>query len=140
MEEHLYRNGTRIIKIFLHLSKTEQQKRFLKRIDQPDKNWKFSLADMRERKCWKQYQKAYEACLSATSTDHAPWYVVPADDKKHARLIVSRIVLELFQGLNMAYPEVTRERHKELEAIRKQLTETGSQAESREGGEHVDSI
>jgi len=81
MEEHLYRNGTCIIKIFLHLSKTEQQKRFVKRIDKPDKNWKFSLADMRERKFWTQYRRAYEACLSATSSEHAPWYVVPADDK-----------------------------------------------------------
>src|SRR5664280_2746884 len=79
LETHLYRNGTRIIKFFLHLSKTEQRRRFLARIDEPDKNWKFSLADIQERKYWKHYQKAYEACLSATSTHHAPWHVVPAD-------------------------------------------------------------
>ena len=93
LEKHLHGNGTRIIKFFLHLSKEEQRKRFLARIDEPEKNWKFSLADIQERKFWKLYMKAYEECLSATSTDHAPWYVVPADDKENARLIVSR---ELF--------------------------------------------
>ena len=87
MEEHLYCNGTRIIKAFLHLSKDEQRKRFLARIDESDKNWKFSLADIHERKYWKHYMKAYEACLNATSTRHAPWYVVPADDKENPRLI-----------------------------------------------------
>jgi PPK2 family polyphosphate:nucleotide phosphotransferase len=81
MERHLYGNGTRIIKFFLHLSKEEQRKRFLQRIDAPEKNWKFGLADIEERKFWKQYMKAYEECLSATSTQDAPWYVVPADDK-----------------------------------------------------------
>lgn len=89
MEEHLHRNGTCIIKIFLHLSKDEQRKRFLERIDELDKNWKFSPSDIHERNYWKHYMKAYEACLSATSSDHAPWYVVPADDKENARLIVS---------------------------------------------------
>jgi PPK2 family polyphosphate:nucleotide phosphotransferase len=82
LESHLFRNGTRTIKIFLHLSREEQRKRFLERIDEPDKNWKFSLSDIHERKYWTQYRKAYEACLSATSTHHAPWYVVPADDKE----------------------------------------------------------
>ena len=91
LEEHLRRNGTRIVKIFLHLSKDEQRKRFLERIDEPEKNWKFSLADIHERKYWKQYMRAYEACLTATSTHHAPWYVVPADDKENARLMVSRL-------------------------------------------------
>src|SRR5665213_3230943 len=90
LEKHLHANGTRIVKIFLHLSKDEQRKRFLARIDEPEKNWKFSLADIEERKFWKHYMKAYEECLSATSTDDAPWYVVPADDKQNARLIVSR--------------------------------------------------
>ena len=89
LERHLHGNGTRIVKFFLHLSKEEQRKRFLARIDEPEKNWKFSLADIEERKFWKQYMKAYEECLSATSTDDAPWYVVPADDKENARLIVS---------------------------------------------------
>ena len=92
MEKHLHRNGTRIIKFFLHLSEEEQRKRFLERIDEPDKNWKFSLADIKERKFWKQYMYAYEECLSATSTHRAPWYVVPADDKENARLIISGII------------------------------------------------
>jgi PPK2 family polyphosphate:nucleotide phosphotransferase len=121
LESHLYRNGTRTIKIFLHLSKEEQRKRFLERIDEPDKNWKFSLADIHERKYWKQYMTAYEACLSATSTHHAPWYVVPADDKENARLIVSQIVLDTLHELKMGYPKTTAKRRRELESIRKLL-------------------
>ena len=121
LEEHLHRNGTRIIKVFLHLSKDEQRKRFLERIDEADKNWKFSLADIHERKYWKQYMKAYEACLNATSTDHAPWYVVPADDKENARLIVSQIVIDVFKQLKMAYPKTTPKRRRELESIREAL-------------------
>jgi PPK2 family polyphosphate:nucleotide phosphotransferase len=121
LEEHLHRNGTRIVKFFLHLSKNEQRKRFLARIDEPDKNWKFSLADIHERKYGKQYMKAYEACLSATSTHHAPWHVVPADDKENARLIVSRIVLDALDELKMAYPKTTAKRRRELKAIRQQL-------------------
>jgi PPK2 family polyphosphate:nucleotide phosphotransferase len=121
LESHLYRNGTRIIKIFLHLSREEQRKRFLERIDEPDKNWKLSLADIHERKYWRQYREAYEACLHVTSTGHAPWYVVPADDKKNARLIVSRIVLEGLAGLKMAYPKTTAKHRAELEAIRERL-------------------
>jgi PPK2 family polyphosphate:nucleotide phosphotransferase len=121
LESHLYRNGTRTVKIFLHLSKDEQRKRFLERIDEPDKNWKFSLADIHERKYWKQYVKAYEACLGATSTQHAPWYVVPADDKENARLIVSQIVLDALNDLKMAYPKTTAKRRRELKTIRKLL-------------------
>jgi PPK2 family polyphosphate:nucleotide phosphotransferase len=121
LEEHLHRNGTRIIRVFLHLSKEEQRKRFLDRIDEPDKNWKFSLADIHERKYWKHYMNAYEACLTATSTHHAPWYVVPADDKENARLIVSRIVIDAFKELKMAYPKTTPKRREELESIRKAL-------------------
>jgi PPK2 family polyphosphate:nucleotide phosphotransferase len=121
LEEHLHRNGTRIIKRFLHLSKDEQRKRFLERIDEPDKNWKFSLADIHERKYWKRYMKVYEACLSATSTHQVPWYVVPADDKENARLIVSQIVLDALTDLKMAYPETTGKRRRELKAIREQL-------------------
>ena len=94
LEKHLFGNGTRIIKFYLHLSEEEQRKRFLARIDEPEKNWKFSLADIEERKFWKDYMKAYEECLSATSTRDAPWYVVPADDKENARLIVSQIILD----------------------------------------------
>ena len=121
LESHLYRNGTRTIKVFLHLSQEEQRKRFLERIDEPDKNWKFSLADIHERKYWKHYMKAYGACLSATSTHHAPWYVVPADDKENARLIVSRIVLDAFHKMKMAYPKTTAKRRQELESMRKRL-------------------
>jgi PPK2 family polyphosphate:nucleotide phosphotransferase len=121
LEEHLHRNGTRVIKFFLHLSKEEQRKRFLERIDEQDKNWKFSLSDIHERKYWKHYMKAYEACLSATSTSHAPWYVVPADDKENARLIVSTIVLDALKELKMAYPRTTAKRRRELASIRKQL-------------------
>jgi len=122
LESHLYRNGTRVVKVFLHLSKEEQRKRFLERIDDPHKNWKFSLADIHERKYWTQYRKAYEACLSATSTHHAPWYVVPADDKANARLVVSQIVLDALRELKMAYPKTSSRRRRELEFIRKLLT------------------
>ena len=122
LERHLHVNGTRIVKFYLHLSKEEQRKRFLARIDEPEKNWKFSLADIAERKYWKQYMKAYEECLGATSTREAPWYVVPADDKENARLIVSQIILDTLEGLEMSYPKTTDERHQELLEIRKQLT------------------
>src|SRR5580704_7767389 len=113
LEKHLYVNGTRIIKFFLHLSKEEQRKRFLARIDEPDKNWKFSLADIKERGYWKQYTKAYEQCLGATSTDDAPWYIVPADDKENARLIVSTIVLDVFETLKMSYPKSNAKRRRD---------------------------
>jgi PPK2 family polyphosphate:nucleotide phosphotransferase len=121
LENHLYRNGTRIMKFFLHLSEEEQRKRFLQRIDEPEKNWKFSLADIKERKYWKEYMQAYEACLSATSTETAPWYVVPADDKQNARLIISHVIVETLKSLNMSYPLPTKARLKELQAIRKRL-------------------
>jgi PPK2 family polyphosphate:nucleotide phosphotransferase len=121
LEQHLSRNGTRILKFFLHLSKEEQRKRFLKRIDEPEKNWKFSMADIEERKYWTQYRKAYEACLSATSTPAAPWYIVPADDKENTQLIVSRIILDALKSLRMAYPKVSPERQRELQTIRKLL-------------------
>ena len=125
LENHLYRNGTRIIKFFLHLSEEEQRKRFLDRIDEPEKNWKFSQADIEERKFWKEYMRAYEACLSATSTKKAPWYVVPADDKENARLIVSRIILDTFKALKMRYPETDAKRRQELLSIRQQLMKEG---------------
>jgi len=121
LEAHLHRNGTRIVKFFLHLSKDEQRKRFLARIDEPDKNWKFSMADVQERKHWKQYMEAYADCLTATSTADAPWYVVPADDKENARLIVSQIVLDAFNELKMAYPKTTAKRRRELKSIRQSL-------------------
>jgi PPK2 family polyphosphate:nucleotide phosphotransferase len=121
LERHLHVNGTRIIKFFLHLSKEEQRKRFLARIDQPEKNWKFSSADVEERKFWKHYTKAYEECLSATSTREAPWYIVPADDKENAWLIVSRIVLDVLDAFNMSYPKSSDPHRRELLSVRKQL-------------------
>jgi PPK2 family polyphosphate:nucleotide phosphotransferase len=121
LEKHLHRNGTQIVKIFLHLSNDEQRKRFLARIDEPDKNWKFSTSDIHERKYWKHYMKAYEDCFQATSTHHAPWYVVPADDKENARLIVSQIVMDQLGDLKMAYPRTTVKRRLELLAIKKVL-------------------
>jgi PPK2 family polyphosphate:nucleotide phosphotransferase len=121
LEKHLYRNGTRVVKFFLHLSKEEQRKRFLARIDDPDKNWKLSMADIEERGYWDQYMKAYEACLGATSTRHAPWYVVPADDKENARLIVSAIVLEAIRRLGVRYPRPSAAHRRELLSIRAKL-------------------
>ena len=123
LERHLYVNGTRILKFYLHLSKEEQRKRFLERIDDPAKNWKLSAADIAERKFWKHYMKAYEECLGATSTRHAPWHIVPADDKENARLIVSQIVLDLLTGFKMTYPKTSAKRRRELQSIRRQLVE-----------------
>ena len=123
LERHLTRNGTRVIKFFLHLSKDEQRRRFVERIETPEKNWKFSSADIEERQYWKQYMKAYEKCLSATSTHHAPWYIVPADDKPNARLIVSRIVLDTLEELRLSYPKSSAGRRRELRLLRKQLEE-----------------
>jgi len=121
LEDHLYRNGTRVIKFFLHLSEEEQRKRFLARIDDPGKNWKFSSADIEERKFWQKYMHAYEACLNATSTATAPWFVVPADDKKNARLLISNIILETYKSLKMSYPDTDTKRRAELMLIREQL-------------------
>ena len=121
LEKHLYRNGTRIVKFFLHLSKDEQRRRFLERIDDPAKNWKFSRADLAERKFWSDYMKAYEDCLGATSTDHAPWYIVPADDKENARLIISQIILDTLNSLKLSYPKPSKARRRELQFIRKLL-------------------
>jgi PPK2 family polyphosphate:nucleotide phosphotransferase len=121
LEKHLARNGTRVVKFFLHLSKEEQRKRFLKRIDTPEKNWKFNLDDVKERKYWKQYMSAYEDCLGATSTAAAPWYIVPADDKENTQLIVLRIILQALKGLDLAYPQTTPQHRRELQSIRKLL-------------------
>ncbi|HEY1792667.1 MAG TPA: ADP-polyphosphate phosphotransferase [Opitutaceae bacterium] len=121
MERHLERNGTRIVKLFLHLSKGEQRRRFLARIEEPEKNWKFSLDDMRERSFWGRYERAYEACIEETGTGEAPWYIVPADDKLNARLIVSRIVIRELEGLPLRFPKVDHARRRELKAIRARL-------------------
>ena len=124
MEAHLYRNGTKVVKFFLHLSEQEQAKRFLERIDEPDKNWKFSASDIHERKFWPKYMHAYGHCLAETSTHHAPWYIVPADDKENARLMVSQILMDAFDEIKMAYPKSSPKRLRELQAIGKQLTES----------------
>lgn len=121
LERHLHANGTRIVKMFLHLSKEEQRQRLLARIDEPDKNWKFSAADIAGREFWDAYMPAYGHALSATSTAEAPWFIVPADDKDNARLIVSQIVLDALEGLKLSYPVVSATRRRELKAIRKQL-------------------
>ena len=121
LEKHLHRNGTRILKFFLHLSKEEQRKRFLRRIDAPDKNWKFSRADIEERKLWKNYQQAYEACLSATSTASAPWHIVPADDKQNARLVISHVIIDALGQLKMSYPRPDKGRGEDMRAIRRLL-------------------
>jgi PPK2 family polyphosphate:nucleotide phosphotransferase len=126
LEAHLHRNGTKVVKFFLHLSKNEQARRFLARIDDPDKNWKFSASDIHERKYWRQYMHAYGHCLAETSTHHAPWYAVPADDKDNARLIVSQILMDTADQLKMAYPKSTPKRLRELQAIGRQLKKSGS--------------
>ncbi len=120
-EKHIHRNGTRVIKIFLHMSKDEQRQRFLDRIDEEEKNWKFSQADIEERRYWNEYMKAFDSCIQNTATEHAPWYVVPADDKKNARLIVSQIILETLKDLKMSYPQTSDARQKELKQLRKLL-------------------
>lgn len=122
LEAHLHRNGTLIIKFFLNLSKREQERRFLERIDETDKNWKFSASDIKERKYWKDYMRAYEKCLSATGTPHAPWYAIPADDKDNARLIVSQVVIDELRDLKMTYPKSDAKRREVLHSIRQQLT------------------
>jgi polyphosphate kinase 2 (PPK2 family) len=121
LEQHLHSNGTKIVKFFLHLSKEEQRQRFLARIDDPDKNWKFSRADLDERKLWDKYMAAYEDCLSATSTKHGHWHIVPADDKPNARLIIAQVILDALASMKLRYPTTSDARRKELLAIRKQL-------------------
>jgi PPK2 family polyphosphate:nucleotide phosphotransferase len=120
-ERHLHRNGTRVVKVFLHISKEEQRKRLLNRIDDPTKNWKFSREDVIERRFWSDYRRAYEKCLSATSRRRAPWYVVPADDKDNARLIVSKIVLEALADLEPRYPKLSPARRRHLQEYRRML-------------------
>ncbi len=121
LEKHLHRNGTRIVKFFLHVSKEEQRKRLLARVDDPKSNWKVKLSDAQERKYWKEYRSAYEACLCATSSRNAPWYVVPADDKQDARLIVSQVILDTLKALDMSQPKPDAKRRKELQAMRRLL-------------------
>ena len=121
-ERHMARSGTVIRKFFLNLSKKEQKKRFLARLDHPEKNWKFSAADIHERKWWDDYQDAYEDMIRNTSTEEAPWYVVPADNKWFTRLVVSCVLVDTLESLNLSYPKVDPAKQKELEAAKKLLT------------------
>lgn len=130
-EEHLHRNGTRIVKFFLHLSREEQRKRLLARIDDPQKSWKFSGADLEQRKAWGAYMKAYAAAIAATSTRSAPWYVVPADDKRNARLIISNVIVQTLAALDLSLPP----RSSELEAFRRELSRDSEDA-SRKAKAH----
>jgi len=120
-ERYLHRNGITVRKFFLNVSRAEQKKRFLARLDDPDKNWKFSLADAQERKRWDAYMSAYEEMIRATATPHAPWYVVPADNKWFTRLVVAAATVDALERMNLAYPAVGPEKRKELEAARKEL-------------------
>jgi polyphosphate kinase 2 (PPK2 family) len=120
-ERHMARSGTVIRKFFLHVSKKEQKKRFLERLEQPEKNWKFSAGDVRERACWDDYQEAYEDMIRNTATEHAPWYVVPADNKWFTRLVISTVIVDTLESLDLQYPEVDAAKRKELEAAKKGL-------------------
>ncbi|MBA3609590.1 MAG: polyphosphate kinase 2 family protein [Chthoniobacterales bacterium] len=126
LESHLARSGTRILKFFLHVSKGEQRQRFLDRLEEPEKNWKFSVADLAERDLWDDYMAAYEACLRATSTREAPWFAVPADDKKNARLIIADAIVDALKELKMSYPQPDLAQRKELEKIRRTLSDEKS--------------
>lgn len=118
LERYLTRNGIIVLKFFLHVSKGEQKKRFLKRINTPEKNWKFSLQDVRERQHWDKYMHAYEEVLAHTSTEYAPWYVIPADHKWFTRVAVSEIILSRLESLDLQYPVVSDEHKRELEEAR----------------------
>ena len=120
-ERHMARSGTVVRKFFLHLSKKEQKKRFLARLDEPEKNWKFSASDIHERKYWDDYQDAYEDMIRNTATKHAPWYVVPADNKWFSRLVISTVVVDALESLDLAYPKVQEKAKKELEAAKRVL-------------------
>jgi PPK2 family polyphosphate:nucleotide phosphotransferase len=120
-ERHLARNGTVIRKFFLHVSKKEQKRRFLERLEQPQKNWKFSAADIHEREYWDDYQNAYEDMIRNTATRHAPWYVIPADNKWFTHLAVSAAIVETLQELGPSYPKVDAAKRKELQAARRML-------------------
>jgi len=120
-ERYLSRTGVVVRKFFLNVSKKEQKRRFLERLETPEKNWKFSAADVHERECWDDYMKAYEEMIAATSTKHAPWYVVPADNKWYTRLVVAAAIVDTLKELKVAYPAVDPEKRKQLEAARAEL-------------------
>jgi PPK2 family polyphosphate:nucleotide phosphotransferase len=120
-ERHMARSGTLIRKFFLHVSKGEQKKRFLARLEEPEKNWKFEAGDVRERKSWDAYQEAYEDMIRNTASEDAPWYVVPADNKWFTRLVISTVIVETLESLKLEYPKVDEAKRKELEAAKKEL-------------------
>lgn len=120
-EDYMSRNGTIVIKFFLNLSRDEQKKRFMERIDNPDKNWKFSASDAKERKYWDNYMDAYEQMIKLTSTEKSPWYVIPADDKPYARIAVASAIINAMDSLNLAYPEVSKEKLEELRQVKQDL-------------------
>jgi len=124
-ERYLTRNGTLVRKFFLHVSKQEQKKRFLERLQNPTKNWKFSIADLKERSWWKEYQEAYEETIRNTATPEAPWTIVPADNKWFARVVVAASIIEALDGLNLSYPKVSKAQRKELAAAKRALLAGG---------------
>jgi len=133
-EKNLADNGMVIMKFFLHVSKKEQKKRFLERIEDPGKNWKFSLSDLKERAFWNDYQKAYEEALSETAAEHAPWFVIPADDKWFARLAIATIIARQFDKLKLSYPEVSQAQKQELQKAKLQLMGESEQKQKKEKG------
>jgi PPK2 family polyphosphate:nucleotide phosphotransferase len=133
LEKHLYRNGTAILKFFLHVSKKEQQRRFLSRLEEPDKNWKFSLADAREREHWDDYMSAYDDMIRHTAAPHAPWFVVPADHKWFTRIVVAAAVIHALKGLDLAFPKVSAARKRDLEEVRETLVGGNGRGEKGAG-------
>jgi len=132
-EKNLTDNGTIILKFFLHLSKKEQKKRFLERIDDPSKNWKFSLSDLKERGYWDEYQKAYEDAMGATSTDSSPWFIIPADDKWYARLAIASVIQDQFKKLDLSYPKVDSAQREELQKAKAKLMSEGLESDPKKG-------
>ncbi|HVT36676.1 MAG TPA: PPK2 family polyphosphate kinase, partial [Nevskiaceae bacterium] len=124
-ERHLCANGTTILKFWLHVSREEQRRRLLARIEEPDKNWKFDAGDLRERGYWRRYQQAYEAMINGTSTPWAPWHVIPADSKSWMRLLVARIVVNCLRGMKLGYPQLAPAQRAQLRSIRQQLQKRG---------------
>jgi polyphosphate kinase 2 (PPK2 family) len=123
-ERYLHRNGTIVRKFFLHVSKDEQQKRFLERLDNPDKNWKYSVNDAKERGFWKDYMKAYEETIQETATEDSPWYVVPADNKWFTRVIVAAAIIDALASLKLHYPKISAAKRKELAEAKKTMLAT----------------
>src|SRR5690606_13081035 len=134
VERYLARNGTLVLKFFLHVSRDEQKKRFLERLDDPDKNWKFSAGDVRERGHWKDYMRAYEDAIRHTAAEHAPWYVVPADSKWFTRAVVAAAIIDGLSSLGLEYPRVDEAKKQELEAARAELMREGRGARAPRRG------